>query len=402
MGQINDDKYAWLLSKGINPLHIDDMEYKYLNPFFATDYDFALYGDSQVDPAATSTVDPIGWDMHLFTSRVVTYNDQATGGWRLDQIRIQYDTTAPIAGTNADLIQGGINDIVQDRLLSLMIADTLHIMNTSLLAGRFVLLIGMTPMGTAHASYTIARNQKILDYNTWGRTTFPNQFVETYDDIGDSVTPGDIALAYQKNSTDLHISDNGCRRIGQNIGSKLFTLSNVDLTPKVNNINDAPRDMTAWNVVNCNVGGPLVKLADGSFSALKGLLPDDTVSSTKVITNSYTATIPDATPIVVTVHLRPGQFRWVRLQYSDNAGTQHVRYVDIIGFIQGTGTANWVPSKAAHGWVKVELAIDSGTGAAVNNNTDVRPVTGDGLIATVGINTSQPMMYIDLSEAYAA
>ena len=396
MGQINDVEYAYLVSLGINPTQINDMWYEYYNPAI-TSYDVVLYGDSQVDPPATSTVDPIGWGMHLFTTLPVTYDDRASGGWRLDQIRALFDTSFPVAGTNTDFIQGGINDITQDRDLALMIEDAYYMIDKSLSLGRFCIFVGISPMGLLHPLYTAARAQKILDFNANMAFYRKHQYVNIYDSLKDPLESLDLDVAYRKSTTDLHLSDNGCRAADYCIGSKLVRIIQ-SLVPNAGNTFPSPRDMTALDLVNCTIGGPSIRLADGTYSSEKGILGSDILSTLKQVRLSYTA-VPDNSDVIVSVLLRPGQFKWVRMSFTDNTGAQITRYVNILDLTQGTGTGNWVPTLYAMGWVKVELAVNVGVGVSVNN-INVRPATGDGANNTTAIDVLQPLMYIDLLQTY--
>ena len=366
-------------------------------------YNMEWYGDSQVDIGATSTADNIGGGLRLFTCTNYVKRDFATGGWRLDQIRGTFVATFPLAGSNCVGLQGGINDVVQDISLSVMQGHMAFMADTVIAAGTHQLIItSITPMMTTHAAYTVARGKKILDFNAWAAATYTDYYVDTYTPLESVTVPGDLAPEYRKYSSpstvDLHIGDNGCRKLEEVIAVSKLQNVNTSLTVVAGNITEFPRVMTSWSSqVNCSIGGPSILLADGTYSTLKGILPLSLLDTVKQFSDSYTAVSANQT-VKVKILLRPGELKWCRMSYSNNASTAFVRYLNLIDLIRGAGTGDWRMRRIGNGWVECFLICTNGATGTAANNINLQPSRADSTPGNVALTLEAPLMYVDSAE----
>jgi len=366
-------------------------------------YNTHLFGDSFTDQAGE-----LSEGLGLHTSQYFRLFRNGTGGFRLDQIKTAFDSAFATMAYYVTRIQlqGGINDVAQDRSLTLMQADMAAMADAVIDSGDYGLdIYNLTPFSSSHASYTAARHQKILDYNAWLKTNYGSYVRDIYTALNDTANNGFLDPAYSMSATDLHLNPNGHRKADEICGA--FLQQGVDLTrnEKAGNYIVNFDDINTWTTFNNGtIGGTPVKLIDGTESSSKGLINDAVSVAGVLAENIAGGTIPNGTPVTLTALFRAGQYQWVRFSYQDNAGTSRGSYVDILnvelGAQIGSGQTLSV-RKLKNGWVELEMKFTMGTGTTTNQ-INIQPASANTIPVTIPANLNAPSIYVDLTQVVAS
>lgn len=374
------------------------------NELHPQSYNTYNYGDSFMSSGSVS----IGESLRLFTSELHSYNaGGATGGWTTAQIKTEFDATYPIDNINLYLYGTGINSILGVVATATIKSEIASVIDTILAAGDDVLIIGPNPW-YGHASWTAGKQAATDEIIDWLATTYPNNFVPTYDALESSTVPNQLAAQFLTNNqdtTNLHINDNGRRKVEELISGFLFYRDSPQTitSPQVGDYVVGGRDSSTWETDDAVISTDCsVLMQDGTYASDRGIIPPYTAGITSGVKVANFTGAADGTAVIASFDIRPGVYDWFRADIQTNAGL-HTLIINAVTQEKGTagnlGASLISIEKLDRGWSRVTFNIPGGnnTGSTANylkcfacqNSTTV------GLSLGGGADGFTPAFYID-------
>ena len=365
------------------------------DPIHPQTYNVTVYGDSFSDSGGGTGW--IGETLNTQTTSLFRYREQATGGDLVSEIRTAFEADFPHAGGNFVVIQGYINSIRTDVLLSSIQTDITAMADAVIANGNYGLAIVLQTPWYGHAEWTQARQDVTDQLNAWILHKYPDYAVDINTALGDPTNPLQLADEFYKAArTDAHPSYNGDVVIDDKIGELLFYRSpTITRDADAGNVFPYPNTPSLWgNNLRITIGGNSILMCDGTYSNSNGLIADtNTISA--VARHAFTAPTA-AQPCVAKALVKAGWQRWVKFEYKDNDGNINMNYFDIVNVAVGaTGTGAFIPAitKAAKGWVEISLTGTTGAGSG-GNWINLNPSEANGDENYVGDDRT-PGVYID-------
>lgn len=206
------------------------------------------------------------WLNSLFGGGLYMAGITAVGGQTTTSILDQVAEAQSYLPTHA-IVLAGINDVVAGTATATIIANLETIYLSMISVGATVVALSVTPLGSAHASDSLANSVKILEINRWIRAFCANTqgmiYVDAYSAVVDplSATAGDYKTDYSVDG--IHPQPVGGKAIAAAIYAKLSPFLTVPSPLVVSNADNYGTDSGSKSVWD---SAPWVNTSGGSVS----------------------------------------------------------------------------------------------------------------------------------------